>query len=353
MVTPMRPIIKTLARLLALPAAAVAFTGCIIHEEDPPPPVNPFGDIAFNWSFAGETDCAVAGVDFVDVVIQNDFGEVVLEDDNEPCVGGGLIFTDLQNGLYAVDVTAVDFNGFVAYQGDFDIRVNGDTADAGTVVLDAIGNPPPPPPDEGSVGFFWSFLYPTDNTAETDCALAGVDLVDVTVTPQGTNGESFTQTSECDDQHQGLNIDNLNEGRYTIRLHAVGQYEGNDVDLYDSGDIVVDVLGGQSVDLGDRSLARIDESFSDFDVAWTFADTTCASLGADVVHLTFQRDGFDAPEDALDVDCGAANVVRRTFVPAHYTVTGVAAGDNGTRGATVPVPLAPASVGQVDLVLAP
>ena len=57
---------------------------------------------------------------------------------------------------------------------------------------------------------------------------------------------------------------------------------------------------------------------------------------------------FLADEDSFDVDCNATNVVRRTFVPGLYTVTGVAS----TYGASVPVDLAPNSVAQVDLALA-
>ncbi len=337
MVTPMR------FALLASLALVVVSTGCIVHESPPPP--SPFGDLAFDWSFGGESDCANANVDFVDVVITDDFGEVVIQDE-ESCVGGGLTFTDLRAGVYGVDVSAVDHNGVIIYHGAFTIHVFGGQENyAGVIELDPTNSST----GEGTLGFFWSFLYPTDNDDVTDCALAGVDLVDVFVTPDGANGEEFDQTSICDPQHQGLDINNLNEGRYTLRLQAYGSYNGADVLLYDSGDIVVDVLADQTTDVGDIAMPRVADNFSDFDVAWTFADQTCASAGVDTVSLSFQRDGFTSPEDSLDVDCGAANVVRRTFVPGTYTVRARAVGTD--YAASVPVDLPPNSVGQVDLVL--
>ena len=337
MVKIMRPFVALVAAFL--PA-------CIFY--DAPPAHDPNGHIAFNWSFAGETDCARANVNDVNVIITDaNTGEIVLDHEHEACTGGGLIFTDdFLEGPYQLDITAFDHNGVAEYSGTVVVNVvGGTTTDAGVVVLDAFG---PPPPTEGSLAFFWSFLYPTDSRSEINCAVAGVDVVDVTITPEGSAGEPFTQTSVCDEQNQGLTIDHLNAGRYTLRLQAFGTYNGAQIMLYDSQDIVLDVLAGATTDKGSIDLHRVDAAFSDFDVSWNFPDSSCGS-SVHTVTLSFQRDGFTGPEDSFDVDCSAAHVVRRTFVPGHYTVTGVAS----TYGASVPVDLAPSSVAQVDLALAP
>ena len=334
---------------LVVVVAAAALPGCIIHEQDPP---NPYGDIAFNWSFAGNTDCASAGVDVVDVVMLDGNGEVALNDVGEPCVGGGLVFTDMLEDVYTVSVDGVDRSGVVLYSGDFTLRVvGGQTNDAGLVTLDAL-DAPPPPPVSGTLSMAWDFLYPTDGNTIEDCALAGVNSIDVHVTPEGSAGAPFDATYDCATA-AGVDVTDLPEGRYGVRVQAYGTYHGADVALYDSNDLVVDVLGGTTNDLGALTLPRVVDNFSDFDVAWTFANDSCASAGVSSVTLSFMRFGFAQPEDSFSVPCGAANVVRRTFVPGSYVVSASAPGSSSTYVAQATVDLPPASVAQVDLSLAP
>jgi hypothetical protein len=332
-------------RTAALVVVALACTpACIIATPAP----DPVGSFAFDWSFAGESDCAQAGVDTLDVIVSQD-GVIALEDDAEPCFGGGLTIGELAAGPYDVDVVAYSRNNEPLYEVSFGVAVpdGHDVNNVGVVEFAPVGPIAPQPAAEGTLGFFWDFLYPTDANIVEDCAFAGVDLVDVIVTPQGSEGEPFTETSVCDAAHQGLNIDNLNEGRYALRLVAHGSFDGADVVLYDTGDLVVEVLGGQTTDLGNIDMPRVAEGFSDFDISWVFADGS--SCGAnEQVTLTFQRDDIDVPDDSFAVDCSASSVVRRTFVPGHYVVTGV----DGDFGATVPVDLAPNSVAQVNLALA-
>lgn len=334
---------------LALLALALATSSaCIVHN--PPPPEDPYGDIAFDWSFAGETDCSLAGVDEVDIAVFR-AGELVLEVNEEPCVGGGLILTDILEGVYDVFVDAYDRNGQLLYAGEFNIRVRGGvTNDAGLVVLDLVGEPLPAV-RTGELAFFWSFLYPTDNNVVIDCADAGVAEVAVTVTPLGQSGEGFTDIRDCTEE--GIAIAPLPEGRYELELLGLGLYHGDDVLLYDSGVLVVDVFADTVADLGDVALARVDESFSDFDVAWSFVEDTCASAGVSEVVLAFTRIGFVEPEDVFAVDCHAASVLRRTFVPGSYVVSATADGAGLTWVASTTVDLPPSSVGQVDLALAP
>ncbi|HEY4220943.1 MAG TPA: hypothetical protein VGO62_06360, partial [Myxococcota bacterium] len=228
---------------------------------------------------------------------------------------------------------------------------NEGTVDLGTITFTPVGDQPPPI-EEGTLSFFWDFIYPAD-AAVQDCALAGVDSVDVTVTPEDAEGEAFQQTSACDDQHQGLDISSLNAGRYTLHLTANGSYNGQSIALYDSGDIVVDIAGDQTTDLGNIDMARNDDEFSDFNVSWIFGDdNTCDGNDSSNITLSFQRDGEDTPEDTLTVDCSAASVVRRTFVPGTYTVSAVTDG-TVAYGVSVDVDLAPNSAADVSLSLVP
>ncbi len=332
--------------LLSLGLSALS-SACIVAA---PPPPDPYGDLSFDWSFNGEPSCDQAGVDEVDLTVLQD-GEVVLVIEREPCVGGGLTITDLREGVYEVAIDAFSRDSIPLYAGSFSARViGGEDTYAGVVDLDPV-NEEPPPPLTGSLGLFWGFRYPTDGNLVFDCALAGVSELDVFVTPQGAAGAGFNSTFLCEDE--GVLVDNLPPGRYAVRLMAYGSYHSDDLLLYDTGDRLVDVLEGDTTELGDVELPRIDESFSDFDVAWSFADNTCATTGVSQVTLAFTRFGADSPEDTFAVDCAAASVLRRTFVPGSYTVSASAHGASADFIAAVTVDLAPNSVAQVDLALAP
>ena len=337
---------KTLS--LPLLGLVVLGSGCIFTA--PPPPHDPYGDLSFDWSFAGEPSCDDAGVDEIDLTLLQG-GEVVLVIEREPCVGGGLTITDLREGVYEVAIDAFSRDSVPLYAGSFSARViGGEDSYAGVVELDPL-NQQPPPPETGSLGLFWAFLYPTDATVTFECAKAGVLEVDVFVTPQGAAGAPYDSTFLCDDE--GVQVDNLPPGRYAVRLMAYGAYHNDDLLLYDTGDLIVDVLSSQNTEMGDVEVPRIDEAFSDFDVAWTFAASSCASTGVAEVTLAFTRFGFAAPEDSFSVDCTATSVLRRTFVPGSYTVSAGAQGTSDDYLAAVTVDLAPGSVAQVDLVLAP
>lgn len=336
-------------KLTALCSLVLAATsGCIIHDDSPPP--DPFGDIAFDWSFAGIPTCDEALVDEVDVeIFQND--ELVLLHEREPCEGGGLVFTDIREGLYEVFIDAYDRNGLVLYSGSFDIRVEGGVVnDAGVVVLDDVNGPPPVA--LGSLALFWVFPYPTDATLTFDCALAGVDEVDVTVTPLGNAGASFDDTFAC--TAEGVEVSNLPEGRYQLQVQAFGEYHQDPILLYDAGTITVDVFGDALTDLEDVIVGRADNAFSDFDVSWLLVDDTCAGAGIDSVTLSYQRFGHALPEDSFTVDCAAASVLRSTFVPGSYdvSVAGIGAGDVTYLGSQT-VDLPPDAVAEVNVVLAP
>ncbi|MCC7071532.1 MAG: hypothetical protein IT383_09425 [Deltaproteobacteria bacterium] len=313
-----------------------------------PPPHDPYGDLSFDWSFAGISSCDDAGVDEVDLTLLQ-AGEVVLVIEREPCVGGGLTITELREGTYEVAIDAFSRESVPLYAGSFVARVvGGEATYAGVVELDALGEPPPA---DGALGMFWGFNYPTDGALTFDCATAGVEDIDVLITPHGGAGMAYDDTFACEDE--GAFVERLPPGRYTVQLLAIGAYHNDDLLLYDSGEMIVDVLDGSIVELGDVELARVETAFSDFDVAWTFAAASCESTGVEEVLISFTRFGFAAPEDSFAVDCSATSVLRRTFVPGSYTVTASAQGNSDDFLAQVTVDLAPDSVAQIDLVLAP
>lgn len=358
----MKSLVVRLFSLASLASVAFVSTGCIIYDDtDPPPePVDPYGDIAFDWSFDGIPTCDEAGVDEVDVVIMQE-GAVVLDHQREPCEGGGLIFTEIHSGFYEVFIDAYDRNGVVLYSGNFAIRVEGGTTnDAGVVVLENINAPEPLPPANHALGLFWVFPYPSDTAITFDCSLAGVEEVDIDLIPLGDNGVAYVDTFACTDE--GVFVDNLPEGRYELQLQGFGRYHDDDVLLYDSGIVTVDITeNGQFFDdetgiieLGDVVLERAANAFSDFDVSWAFVDDTCDTVGLTDVTLNFQRSSHDVPEDTITVDCAASGVLRPTFVPGTYdvSVAGVAADETLWLGTTT-VDLPPGALAEVDLVIAP
>jgi hypothetical protein len=332
-----------MASLLSIVLLPLASSGCLFIHTDPPHDTH--GDIAFDWSFAGEAQCANAGVDTVKVDVLQD-GELI-DEINEPCVGGGLTLTDFLEGIYDVDVTALDPSANIVFHGAFTIHViGGQSNNAGVITLDAV-NPPPPP--TGTTQFFWSFLYPTDSNVVTDCTTAGADSVTVSLTPLFAGGATFQQAFAC--SAGGVVVDSLVPGSYTLDLSATGTYHGASVPLYTSTATVV-VTDGNTTDLGDLHMNRVD-NFADFQVSWDFVNATCVSEGVSSVHLAFTRLGETQPEDALDIACDTVSVERRTFVPGSYTVTVTGTGTNASFVGAATVDAAPTTLNDVTVQLAP
>lgn len=335
-----------LAPLVAALALPTLGSACVVVDsQPPPPPPDPYGDIAFNWSFGGVRDCDVAGVDEVDIAI---FQGGVLFDEiqGEPCVGGGLILTDYFNDVYELEIDAYSRTSELLYSGGFTVDVRGGVEnDVGLVELDPLA--PLPPPPLGSVGMFWSFLYPS-STPQLDCAIAGV--VDIDVLLVSEDGEEVRDTFDCE-QSAGATFDNLLAGGWTLHLDAYGRYHGDDVHLYGVS-IDVDVDGDATTELGEIALPRDDEGFGDLEVDWNFTGATCATAGVETLTISVQRAGLAAPEDVVDVDCGALSAVRTTFVPGSYTVVVDGAGSDGDYRGVATVDLAPNSTGLVGINLA-
>lgn len=341
-----------LARLLSLPALSLplvgAATGCVVVDSpNPPPPYNPYGDIAFDWSFDGIASCDGAGVDEVDIVVFQQ-GVVVDEINNEPCVGGGLILTEYFEGLYEVEIDAYARNDALLFSGGFTTRVNGgETTDVGLITLERFGDEPVPPTGAGDVGLFWSFAYPADE-AIIACDIAGVREIDVELLgPGGPISETF----DCAED-DGAFFVGLEAGRWTMNLDAYGTWHNDDLHLYEET-VEFTVQANRELDLGDVVLLRDENSFADFVVRWGFNGASCSSEGITDVEISVHRNGLDEPEEISVVDCLDLEKHLSTFVPGTYTVAIYAEGSRNDWVSALTVDLAPDTTADVALQLAP
>jgi hypothetical protein len=333
--------------LLGLVGGSTLGSGCVVNSRAPS---DPYGDIAFEWSFAGETSCSRAGVDEVDIVVlENNI--VVDEIKGEPCIGGGLILTDFLEGRYDVFIDAYDRADRLLYTGDFTVRVRrGQLNDVGLVRLDA-GDGRPVTPDTGgtgTLGFFWSFLYPTDAPI-IDCAVAGVEHVEFILQRTDATQADIIETMPC--TSNGAVISNLPAGAYVVVLDGWGRFEGQDLLLY-TREVEVRVRDNRSLDLGDVPLSRVEASFGDLEVAWTIAEG-CAAAGVAQVDVSVQRSTLAIPEDSFTVDCTAVLATRQTFVPGAYVVTVVGQSATTTYTGQQTLSLPPDQVGSVTVALTP
>ena len=113
-----------------LPALALATTvsGCFIAVEDDddfhPPPVVARGDLSLLWTFDGYADCGA--VDEVRVELIDPEG-YVYDDSRYGCAIGGLIYEEVDEGWWTIQLTALDRYGYVLYAGSADLYVNGNS----------------------------------------------------------------------------------------------------------------------------------------------------------------------------------------------------------------------------------
>lgn len=342
------------ARLLLLPALSLPLasiaTGCVIVGEDTPPRHDPYGDIAFDWSFAGELTCDAASVAELDIVVLQQ-GVVIDQIFNEPCIGGGLVLSDYFEGLYEVEIDAFARNDALLFSGGFTARVNGGlTTDAGLITLQRFGNPITPPRQDryGDVGLFWSFAYPGAEPI-INCDVAGVREIDLHLT--GPAGEQITETFNCREDDGAFFIDLL-EGRWTIDIEAFGTFHNADILLF-AGAADFTVTADRELDLGDIVLARHEPSFADIRVDWTFNGTSCGLEGIDDVTIAYHRAGLADPEEVLIVACAELSKTVSTFVPGTYTISLSAVGFHTDWFSSAVVDLAPDTMAIVPLQFAP
>jgi hypothetical protein len=117
---------RSLFNTLALATAAALLPGCFIAVEDDddfdPPPVVARGDLSVVWTFDGYYDCGP--VDEVRVTLTDPDG-VIYDDSRYSCAVEGIIYEQVDEGWWTIDLIAVDRYGRVLYGGVADLFVNG------------------------------------------------------------------------------------------------------------------------------------------------------------------------------------------------------------------------------------
>lgn len=337
--------IRSSVLTLATALGALA-SGCVVNN--PPPPPEP-GDITFQWSFDGVRSCSEAGVEEVDVQVVQ--GNEVLFFRTVECFGGGLTLTDFSPDSYELLLDAYSRSGRLLYQGDAVLRVQaGRDNDIGVVTLRRVGAEAGL--SAGEAALYWSFRYPTDDSVVTSCLTAGVEAVHLEVVPISGGSDGFVTTLDCYDE--GVVLEGLGEGRYTLFLDAEGSYQGGAIHLYE-GAYEFDVQGGRMSDLGDLVLERVFESFADIEVSWEMGSSTCDQLGVDDVTFVITRMDGQLEDDALTVECDREYVLRETFVPGSYFIEAFGTGYDGEFYGSVTRNVAPNTTAEthLQLVLAP
>lgn len=340
----MRTLFPSLSALLLTLAAA---SGCIVHHDhdtDPPPVSDEPGDISFLWSFAGEQRCSRAGVAEVDVQVIDPASGALVYGDTVDCVGGGLTLVEFLPGTYEVWLDGYSASGTHLYTGEATAIVRGGVLnDLGVVELELMNG-------TGALSLYWTFLYPSDDSAVTDCATAGVDEVVLEVQPLSGGGEGYAQTFACDDE--GVLLEGLRQGSYAVTLVAYGRYQNLPMALYEAS-FEASVEAESTTSLGDVYLVRIYESFADVEVTWEFAGGSCAQLGVDVVEFSLRRLGTGFEDDFFTVECNRSFVLRRTFVPGSYVVEGAAVGFDGAYLGALTLDVAPNTTAPAHVQLVP
>jgi hypothetical protein len=298
------------------------------------------GDIAFYWSFDGETNCDSAGVDEIDVAIY-DINDSEIYLNTLECYGSGVTILDFSPGSYTVYLDGYGPNNTHLFSGDGLAYVEGGAiADVGTIEMDSVSTA-----DTGSVELYWAFLYPAMNP-ETDCLVAGVEEVDVVLTPIGMDTPDYETTLPCNDDNAGILIEGLAAGNYQLRLWGYTDFDEDDLLLYDSGNQVVEIVNGQTLDLGDVRMAREESHFADLGVHWSI---DCETSGVDQIDFTITRviGSRSIIDDTFSRDCDSSSVLRSTFVPGSYHIEAQA--EDGTGGQWEAVQIIDAEPGlQVD-----
>ncbi len=282
------------------------------------------GDIAFSWSFNGETNCESAGVAEIDVGIYDiDNSEVYIN--TLECYGSGVTILDFAPGSYSVYLDAYGPNNTRLFSGDGLTYVEGGAiADLGTLELDSVSTE-----TTGHLELYWAFLYPAMNP-ETDCLVAGVEEVDIVLTPIGMDSPGYETTLPCNDDNAGIVIEGLAAGNYQLRLWGYSNFDDDDLLLYDSGNQVVEIVNNQVLDLGDVHMEREESHFADIGVHWII---DCSALDIEQVDLTITRltGSRSITDDTFSRDCDSPAVLRSTFVPGSYRIEAHAEDSNGAQ----------------------
>jgi hypothetical protein len=296
------------------------------------------GSVSFLWSFAGETDCARAGVSEVDLVVLRNGQEAFKT--TASCVGGGLTIPNLDPGLVTLNMSAfARDNSTALFLAEVDVTVPSNRDfDLGLVEFSPVDAQTSSRP--GALALFWQFAFPTSDSQNQNCGDAGVSEVDVFVRPRAAGVQGFEDTLPCG--NEGVRVLDLAPGTYDVQLTGYGTYQSAPIALYDTGSFAVTIRADEETQLGDVTLAQINESFVDVEATWTFGSGTCASLGINTIEVSVKPAAGGNAVATTAVDCAAAAVLFQTLLPGSYIVEAVGvAVDNSTHRGVQTIDAAP------------
>ena len=299
--------------LLAFLCIASLSTGCIIHDNDPPPGRS--GDVTFLWMFDGLRCDEARDIRGVNITIP---GESLLNGGRYGCSTNnvdGITLHDFVPGTYSYRLEAVDYRNVVIFEASGTFVINGDA----TVSVDLA-------PVGGGNQTSYAFLTWTLPGNQT-CAQAGVATVDITLENEPT------VNFPCTDGQQipGLKTPYLVPGRYFIDIVAKDS-AGRPL-YYGSDEIVTQAFSARSFEF-----ALVSGGAS---IAWRFSDGSvtfdCAQLdpsGNQLVGLNFQNVNTGEWVYGNEGDfhrCSTKPIVYSFLRPGFYKVSLYARTSNGVE----------------------
>lgn len=287
-------------RLLLLAAAAVALSGCVIHDHNNVPPAGVPGNVNVTWSFSDGTACGTNGVDHVRITIP---GESLANGGVYPCtVAGtpGIQLQDFAAGSYSYSISAEDSVGRQLYGASGSFNVNGDVTVA--ALLQPLAAP-------GNVNFTWTF-----SDGNTCSQLGGfVDHIRISIPGEALDNAGIYPCELAG--AQGIQLQNFAPGTYQFTITAET-----------SGSVALYGVSGSFVVNGDVSVPVVLSPVNNAQpgnliVYWSFpSNMTCATAGAD--HVVINIPGETLANGGV-YPCqtnGVQGIILSNFDPRGYTV---------------------------------
>lgn len=300
--------------LLAFLCIASVSTGCIIVDDDNPPPAR-VGDVTFLWMFDGLRCDEARDIRGVNITIP---GELLLNDGRFACSTAGvdgITLHDFVPGTYNYRLEAVDYRNVVIFEATGTFVINGDARV--TVDLAPVGN------NTLTSYAFLNWTLPGNQT----CDQAGVATVDVKLDNFGAKRVACAEGQTA----QGWRMPNTTPGEHFIDFVARDSL-GRPL-YYFSGGLVT------------RAYSAVNATYNlvsgGASISWRFSDGSvsfdCAQLdpsGNQTVGLNFQNvnTGEWVYGDAGDFHrCSTKPIVYSFLRPGFYKVSLYAKTANGVE----------------------
>jgi hypothetical protein len=290
--------------LLAFLCLASVSTGCIIVDDDNPPPAR-VGDVTFLWMFNGLRCDEARDIRGVNITIP---GELLLNDGRFACSTNnvdGITLHDFVPGTYNYRLEAVDYRNVVIFAATGNFVINGDARV--TVDLAPVGST-----NENSYAFL-NWTLPGNQT----CDQAGVATVDVKLDNFGAKTVACAEGQTA----QGWRMPNTTPGEHFIDFVARDSL-GRPL-YYFSGGLVT------------RAYSAVNATYNlvsgGASISWRFSDGSvsfdCAQLdpsGNQTVGLNFQNVNTGEWVYGDDGDfhrCSTKPIVYSFLRPGFYKVS--------------------------------